>query len=118
MAVRRSRGRRRPQRPRRDDSGHPAPHRLERVEDAKDCRGPHRGGTGQAQRVSGTLACLSIAEQMSDTLTYIAGPYSKPDPAENTRIAVEYGEKVWALGLVPYVPHLTHYWETLHFPHP
>ena len=38
---------------------------------------------------------------------YIAGAYSKPDPVENTAIALRVAERVWLAGDVPFVPHLT-----------
>ena len=44
---------------------------------------------------------------------YIAGPYSKPDPCVNTRAAILAGERAWAAGFVPFVPHLTHLWHTV-----
>lgn len=47
-------------------------------------------------------------------LVYIAGPYSKPDPCENTHRAIEIANSIWNLpGLVPVVPHLTHFWHTM-----
>ena len=44
---------------------------------------------------------------------YVAGPYSS-DPETNTRAAVEAGNAVLDLGHAPLVPHLSHYWHTLH----
>lgn len=41
---------------------------------------------------------------------FIAGPYSKPDPVENTRIAILAAEEVIKRGHTPYVPHLTLLW--------
>jgi hypothetical protein len=38
---------------------------------------------------------------------YIASPYSRGDQALNVRRAVEAADRVWAIGVVPYVPHLT-----------
>lgn len=48
---------------------------------------------------------------------YIAGPYTKPDPCVNTYNAIKMGNQLWALGFVPFVPHLTHFWHTI-TPHP
>jgi len=48
---------------------------------------------------------------------YIAGPYSKPDPLENMGIALRMAEHVWVRGDIPYVPHLTGFWQFAH-PHP
>ena len=42
---------------------------------------------------------------------YIAGPYTKPDPKENTLNAIIVAEKVARLGFIPFIPHLTYYWE-------
>lgn len=41
-------------------------------------------------------------------LVYVAGPYTRPDPVENTHIAVMAGEVLQASGLVTcYVPHVS-----------
>lgn len=41
-------------------------------------------------------------------LVYVAGPYAKPDPVENTHTAIRVGMALWETGLVvPLVPHLT-----------
>jgi len=39
---------------------------------------------------------------------YIAGPYSKPDPAVNVRNAVLAFNRLRDLGYMPFLPHLTH----------
>lgn len=44
---------------------------------------------------------------------YIAGPYTHPDPAINTRNAVLAAEEVVSIGLLPFVPHLTHLWHLI-----
>lgn len=38
---------------------------------------------------------------------YVAGPYSNPDPVENTHRAVLAGERLYAEGFFPVVPHIT-----------
>ena len=43
-------------------------------------------------------------------LIYIAGPYTFPDPVENTRTACRAGDAVWAAGGCPVVPHLSMLW--------
>jgi hypothetical protein len=43
------------------------------------------------------------------TLVYIAGPYSS-DPENNTKAAIVMGEYVLAAGMIPFIPHLSHYW--------
>lgn len=48
---------------------------------------------------------------------YIAGPYTRPDPCINTHSAIMVAERVWAAGMIPFVPHLTHFWHTVK-PHP
>lgn len=50
---------------------------------------------------------------MSTLMVYIAGPYTKPDPCENTHKAIALGNEVWAAGYVPVVPHLTMFWHTI-----
>lgn len=51
----------------------------------------------------------------SRPLVYIAGPYTKPDPVENTRKAIEWGERVEGLGAAVFIPHLSLFW---HFASP
>lgn len=41
---------------------------------------------------------------------YVAGPYTKPEPIENTRRAIAAGERLVALGFTPFIPHLTMLW--------
>lgn len=48
---------------------------------------------------------------------YISAPYTKPDPAENTRIAIAAADPLLKLGYAPYIPHLSHFWH-LQTPHP
>jgi nucleoside 2-deoxyribosyltransferase len=38
---------------------------------------------------------------------YLAGPYTKPDPVENTRNALLAADRLYAAGLFPVVPHLS-----------
>ena len=45
---------------------------------------------------------------------YVAGPYSKGDIAVNVRNAIQVGEKIASFGMIPYIPHLTHFWHLLH----
>jgi hypothetical protein len=47
---------------------------------------------------------------MSRPWVYVAGPYTQPDPAVNTRTALRAGDRLWDAGAVPIVPHLTHLW--------
>jgi hypothetical protein len=53
---------------------------------------------------------------MSNTkkLIYISGPYSKPEGEQekNVRIAITIADDIQReTGLVPFIPHLCHYWE-------
>lgn len=43
---------------------------------------------------------------------YVAGPYTKPDPCTNR--AVKVGQCLLDAGYAPFVPHLTHFWHTMH----
>lgn len=43
---------------------------------------------------------------------FIAGPYTKPDQAENTRLAILAGHRLIAAGHFPFIPHLFHF---MHF---
>lgn len=40
---------------------------------------------------------------------YIAGPYTKPDPAVNVNRAMKFWHRLADVGLYPYCPHLTHF---------
>jgi hypothetical protein len=44
---------------------------------------------------------------------YVAGPYTA-DPEECTAAAIRAGGELLDAGCAPFVPHLAHYWETLH----
>ena len=51
-------------------------------------------------------------------LVYIAGPYSNPDPIENTHNAIWWGTRLANSGFcTPIVPHLTMFWHLVD-PHP
>lgn len=44
-------------------------------------------------------------------LLYVAGPYIRPDPVENTHRAIRVGEAIYDLtNWVPIVPHVTMLW--------
>lgn len=44
-------------------------------------------------------------------LIYIAGPYSHPDPAANTRRMIKVAEALLRLNVTPLVPHLCLVWQ-------
>lgn len=44
---------------------------------------------------------------------YVAGPYTKGDVAINVREAILAATELSDAGLVPFVPHLTHFWHTV-----
>lgn len=48
---------------------------------------------------------------------YIAGPYTKPDPCENTNRTIQAAEEVVKLGHIPWIPHLNLLWHIV-VPHP
>lgn len=51
-------------------------------------------------------------------LVYIAGPYTHPDPVDNTRIAMEVADQIMNSGhAIPFIPHLTLFWH-MHQPRP
>ncbi len=50
---------------------------------------------------------------MSPMKVYVAGPYSTPDPCENTYNAVDLGTLLLDEGFVPFIPHLSHFWHTM-----
>lgn len=41
---------------------------------------------------------------------YIAGPYSS-DPLDNTYEAIHYGDRLFRMGYIPFIPHLSHFWD-------
>lgn len=43
-------------------------------------------------------------------LLYIAGPYTNPDPVQNTHRMIRIADALWELGIVPVVPHLSLLW--------
>lgn len=51
-------------------------------------------------------------------LVYVAGPYTTPDPVENTNRAIRIADDLYASGLVvPVLPHLSMLWHAV-IPHP
>jgi hypothetical protein len=44
---------------------------------------------------------------------YVAGPYTKGDVAKNVQEAIITGNNLRALGHVPFIPHLTHFWHMI-----
>jgi|SRR6185312_5997538 len=44
---------------------------------------------------------------------YVAGPYTRPDPIENTHRAIRVGDDLLSLGYIPFIPHLTAFWHLL-----
>lgn len=45
---------------------------------------------------------------MSKPLVYVAGPYTRPDPVQNTHKVIQFASELVDDGLVvPFVPHLT-----------
>src|SRR6185437_13392935 len=44
---------------------------------------------------------------------YVSGPYSYGDPCENTHNAIVAGNQLLDAGLVPFVPHISHFWHTM-----
>jgi len=47
-------------------------------------------------------------------LIYISGPYTRPDPVENTRIAIDAGKTLYAGGYIPFIPHLSLLWQLVY----
>jgi nucleoside 2-deoxyribosyltransferase len=47
-------------------------------------------------------------------LVYIAGPYTRPDPVQNTRAAMDMAEKLLAAGYTPIIPHLCLAWDMVY----
>ena len=49
-------------------------------------------------------------------LIYIAAPYTKGDVAVNVRKAIDAADELASAELVPFCPHLYHFWHLIH-PH-
>lgn len=47
---------------------------------------------------------------------YIAGAYTFGHQADNVRVAIDAGDSLLRAGLVPFIPHLAHFWHISH-PH-
>ena len=41
---------------------------------------------------------------------YVAGPYTSPDPSENTNKALRIGDTLMEMGYIPFIPHINHFW--------
>lgn len=50
---------------------------------------------------------------MKGPLVYVAGPYTHPDPVENTHKAIKFADFLGQCGCVPVVPHLTLFWHSV-----
>lgn len=58
-----------------------------------------------------------MADSPSKKKVYIAGPYAKGDVGSNVAHAIEVGDIIAYHSMVPFIPHLTHFWEK-QSPHP
>lgn len=58
-----------------------------------------------------------MPEPATPLRVYVAGPYTS-DPAACTATAIAAGNQLLDAGCAPFVPHLAHYWETVHGPRP
>lgn len=56
---------------------------------------------------------MSLPHAPPPTRVYVAGPYTKGDVAVNVRGAILAASELYDAGLMPYVPHLSHYWHTV-----
>jgi len=57
-------------------------------------------------------------KHVSRPALYVAGPYTRPDPVENTHRAIKVGSAIYEhTEWVPFVPHLTLLWHAVD-PHP
>ncbi len=53
------------------------------------------------------------ANMASRLKVYIAGPYSLPDPCENTHKAIAEWNWLWDAGFTPFCPHVLHFLHTM-----
>ena len=63
------------------------------------------------------METLARKKRAKQPFLYIAGPYTKPDPVENTHRMIRIADELLSLDVVPVVPHLTMFWHLLR-PHP
>ena len=47
---------------------------------------------------------------------YLAAPYTKGDVCQNVRRVIDFAEQLSSFGIIPFVPHLTHFWHFI-YPH-
>jgi len=45
---------------------------------------------------------------------YVAGPYTIPDPVENTNDAMVLADQLLNMGVIPIIPHMTLAWHLVH----
>ena len=45
---------------------------------------------------------------------YVAGPYSHGDPTENVMQAMEAATRMLDVGIAPFIPHLSHFWNEVY----
>lgn len=57
---------------------------------------------------------LSKNTMHKNKTVYVAGPYTKPDPCANTHRAAAIAGELIEHGFIPFIPHLTHFWHTMH----
>ena len=53
---------------------------------------------------------------MKNKYVYIAGPYTHPDPVENTHKVIQVADYLMQFGFSPYVPHMNIIWHLV-IPH-
>lgn len=57
------------------------------------------------------VAREALSAMQGKVRAYVAGPYSKGDKEANARRAIEAADRLLSAGFVPFIPHLTHFWE-------
>lgn len=74
-----------------------------------------RGQDSKIAALELALSCLrlELPIQSRKKKVYIAGPYTLGDVAQNVHVAIQYGNSIANLGLIPYIPHLNHFWQFL-----
>lgn len=65
----------------------------------------------QPENLSERLGLPNVPPRMQMlTRIYVAGPYTSA-PQGNTKRAIQVGNLFARMGLLPFIPHLTHFWE-------
>ena len=55
----------------------------------------------------------TVKSMKKGDLVYVSGPYTKGNVNDNVRAAVQVGERLKEMELLPFIPHLYHLWDLI-----